>query len=51
MHTVQKGDSLFGISRRYYGSGSKVPEIVAANRDVLQDRNTPLKIGMQLRLP
>ncbi len=51
VHTVQKGDSLFGISRRYYGSGSKVPEIVAANRDVLQDRNTPLKIGMQLRLP
>ena len=51
MHTVQKGDSLYSISRHYYGSGAKVAEIVAANRDVLQDRNTPLKIGMQLRLP
>ncbi len=51
VHTVQKGDSLYSISRRYYGSGSKVPEIVAANREVLQDRNTPLKIGMQLKLP
>ena len=51
VHLVQKGDSLYSISRRYYGSGNKVPEIVAANREVLQDRNTPLKIGMQLRLP
>lgn len=51
MHTVQKGDSLYSISRQYYGSGAKVDEIVAANRGLLQDRGTPLKIGMQLKLP
>lgn len=51
IHTVQKGDSLFSISRQYYGNGGRVEEIVAANRGVLQDRGTPLKIGMQLRLP
>jgi phage tail protein X len=51
VHTVQKGDSLFSISRQYYGNGGRVEEIVAANRGVLQDRGTPLKIGMQLRLP
>ncbi len=51
VHTVQKGDSLYSISRQYYGNGGKVPEIVAANRGTLQDRNTPLKIGMQLKLP
>ncbi len=51
MHTVQKGDSLYSISRQYYGSGGKVAELVAANRGILQDRNTPLKIGMQLRVP
>ncbi len=50
-HTVQKGDSLYSISRQYYGTGGKVEEIVAANRGVLQDRSTPLKIGMQLKLP
>ena len=48
---VQKGDSLYSISRQYYGTGAKVDEIVAANRGVLQDRGTPLKIGMQIRLP
>jgi nucleoid-associated protein YgaU len=51
VHTVQKGDSLFSISRQYYGNGSRVNDIVAANRGMLQDRNTPLKIGMQLKLP
>ncbi|MFT3829713.1 MAG: LysM peptidoglycan-binding domain-containing protein [Opitutaceae bacterium] len=51
LHTVQKGDSLFSISRQYYGNGSRVNDIVAANRGLLQDRNTPLKIGMQLKLP
>lgn len=51
VHTVQKGDSLFSISRQYYGNGGRVEEIVAANRGVLQDKSTPLKIGMQLKLP
>ena len=51
VHTVGKGDSLYSISRKYYGNGAKVDEIVAANRGVLQDRSTPLKIGTQLKLP
>lgn len=51
VHTVQKGDSLFSISRHYYGNGSRVNDIVAANRGLLSDKNTPLKIGMQLKLP
>ncbi len=51
VHTVQKGDSLFSISRQYYGNGSRVNDIVAANRGVLSDRNSPLKIGMSLKLP
>lgn len=51
VHTVQKGDSLFSISRQYYGNGGRVNDIVAANRGVLSDRNSPLKIGMSLKLP
>ena len=51
VHVVQKGESLFSISRQYYGNGSRVNDIVAANRGILQDRNSPLKIGMQLKLP
>jgi LysM repeat protein len=51
VHVVQKGESLYSISRQYYGNGSRVNDIVAANSGLLQDRNTPLKIGMQLKLP
>ena len=51
VHTVQKGESLFSISRQYYGNGGRVNDIVAANRGVLSDRSSPLKIGMQLKLP
>lgn len=51
VHTVAKGDSLFSISRQYYGNGGRVNDIVAANRGVLADRNAGLKIGMQLKLP
>ena len=51
VHTVQKRDSLFSISRQYYGNGSRVNDLVAANRGVLTDRNSSLKIGMQLKLP
>ncbi len=51
VHTVQKGDSLYAISRQYYGSGNRVADIVAANPGVLHSSSTPLKIGMQLRLP
>lgn len=51
VHTVQKGDSLFSISRQYYGNGGRVNDIVAANRGVIADRNSPLKIGTPLKLP
>jgi len=52
-HTVAKGDSLFSLAQKYYGSGSsaKVQEIVAANHDQLPSASSPLKIGMVLKIP
>ena len=50
-HVVVRGDTLSSISMKYYGSRSKVGEIVAANRGVLQDKSTPLKLGMTLNIP
>jgi nucleoid-associated protein YgaU len=35
-HTVQEGDTLFALARRYYGDGDKFVEIYRANREVLQ---------------
>lgn len=52
-HQVRVGDSLYNIARQYYGSptNAQVEAIVSANRDVLQSRNTPLRAGMELRIP
>lgn len=49
-HEVKKGDTLWAISERAYGNGSKYPEIFEANRPMLSD---PDKIypGQMLRIP
>ncbi|RFC43035.1 MAG: Nucleoid-associated protein YgaU [Verrucomicrobia bacterium] len=49
-HTVAKGDTLFSLAQKYYGSRSKWREIYAANRDVMPNE-TALKPGMQLKIP
>lgn len=50
-HVVVRGDTLFSLAQRFYGSRSKWRDIYAANRDVLQSEGTPLKIGMDLKIP
>jgi len=52
-HTVVKGDTLFNLAQRYYGTRSKakVRAIVAANRDQLSSESAPLRIGMALKIP
>jgi len=34
---VKSGDTLWGIAERAYGSGARYKEIVAANREVIED--------------
>jgi phage tail protein X len=50
-HTVMRGDTLFSLSLRYYGTRSKWRDIFAANRGVLASENSPLKIGVELKIP
>jgi len=50
-HTVARGDTLFSLALKYYGSRSKWRDLYAANRDVLPSEKTPLKIGMDLKVP
>lgn len=50
-HTVAKGDTLYGLARKYYNSSARVNDIVAANRGILNSVNDPLQIGMQLVIP
>ncbi len=50
-HTVAKGDTLYSLAQKYYGNRSKWRELLEANRNQLPSANTPLKIGMELRIP
>ena len=50
VHTIAAGDSLAKISRQYYGTPNRWTEILAANRDILQDERS-LVIGRTLRIP
>jgi tetratricopeptide (TPR) repeat protein len=50
-HTVVRGDTLFSLAQRFYGSRSKWRDIYAANRGLLSSENSPLKIGMDLKIP
>jgi len=50
LHTVQKGDTLFSIAVKYYGTRSAWEKIYAANRASLPNKDQ-LKIGQQLAIP
>jgi len=49
-YVVQKGDSLYAISRKFYGDSSHIDRIFQANRDSLPSKNS-LKVGQTLRIP
>ena len=48
IHTVEKGDSLWGISKKYFGTGSHSKSVAELNGI---DLDTVLHIGMKLRVP
>jgi nucleoid-associated protein YgaU len=47
---VAAGESLYKIAQRYYGNGTRWPEILEANRDQLQNERA-VRAGMELRIP
>ncbi len=47
-HTVEKGDALFALAKRYYGDGSRFRALAEANG---LDPEAPLKVGSALRIP
>ena len=49
-HTVQKKETLYSISRQYYGDQSKWKEIYAANRSEIADPNK-IRVGQRLVIP
>ena len=49
-YVVQKGDSLYAISRKFYGDSSHIDRIYQANRDVMRSKNS-LQVGQVLKIP
>lgn len=49
-YTVQSGDTLTGISRRFYGTPSRWMDIYQANRDRLASESA-LRVGQEIRIP
>ena len=49
-YVVQKGDSLYAISRKFYGDSSHIDRIYQANRDVMRSKNS-LQVGQALKIP
>lgn len=53
VHIVKRGDTLWGISKTYYGSGSKWPNIynVAENKKTIGSNPDLIKPGQSLIIP
>lgn len=49
-YTIQSGDSLSKIARRYYGDANKWPALFEANREVIEDPDL-IYPGQQIRVP
>lgn len=49
-YTVQSGDTLSTISKRFYGTPSRWIDIYQANRDRLSSENA-LRVGQSIRIP
>ena len=50
VYTVKRGDTLWGISIRYLGSGSKYTQIFNANRATIEDPNR-IYVGQRVLIP
>lgn len=49
-YTIEKGDNLSKIAKKFYGDANKYPKIFEANREVIKDANL-IYPGQKIRIP
>ena len=49
-YEIEEGDSLWKISKKFYGDGNKYTKIFEANREVIQDADKIFP-GQKIRIP
>ncbi len=49
-YTVKKGDTLWGLAKKFYGDGSKFTIIEEANKDTIKNKNL-IYVGQVLKIP
>lgn len=49
-YVIEKGDTLWAIASKYYGSGAKYTMIVDANKEVIKDADKIFP-GQKIRIP
>lgn len=49
-YTIEKGDTLSGIAKRYYGKASDYTRIFKANQDIIEDPDRIFP-GQKIRIP
>jgi LysM repeat protein len=50
-HTVVSGDTLSGIAQKYYGSQANWKAIYEANKDVIGDNPSLIRVGQVFKIP
>jgi nucleoid-associated protein YgaU len=50
LYEIQKGDTLWKVATIYYQDGSRYPEIVEANKEVIKDADK-IYPGQMIRIP
>jgi nucleoid-associated protein YgaU len=49
-YTIEKGDTLWSLAKRFYGDGNAYPRLFEANREVIKDPDL-IYPGQKIRVP
>lgn len=51
LYTVQEGDTLSHIAKKFYDDAAKYMVIYEANKDLIGDDPNQIKVGQELKIP